>query len=418
MITGGAGLIGSHLADRLAALGAHEIVIYDDLSRGRAGNLDAARATGRVTLVEADIRDRGTLGRSMEGIDALFHLAAIRLTQCVEAPRLALEVMVDGTFNVVDCALEAGVAKLVYASSASIYGMADRFPTDETHPPYDNNTLYGAAKLFGEGLLRSTRERNGLDYVALRPFNVYGPRMDTEGAYTEVLVRWMDRIERGLPPIIFGDGVQSMDFVYVDDVARAFVLAAEADAPGEVFNIASGVETSLATLARALTAAMGASVAVEHGRSASSPRSRGAGRTRAARTSGSGSTRPYRSPTAWRDSSRGGERSRASARRPRPLPDRRERNRRRRRAVGARLVRRRSARPGAGISRARGARGVAAAPSAGRRAARALPRGRLPTTTRTSRSCTTSRAGTGTRVSGARSSRATSTSSARCWART
>jgi len=265
MITGGAGLIGSHLADRLAALGAHEIVVYDNLSRGRAGNLDAARAAGRVTLVEADIRDRATLLRAMEGVDTLFHLAAIRLTQCVEAPRLALEVMVDGTFDVVDCALDAGVAKLVYASSASIYGMADRFPTDESHPPYDNNTLYGAAKLFGEGLLRSTRERSGLDYVALRPFNVYGPRMDTEGAYTEVLVRWMDRIERGLPPIIFGDGVQSMDFVYVDDVARAFVLAAEADAPGEVFNIASGVETSLAALARALIAAMGASVAVEHG---------------------------------------------------------------------------------------------------------------------------------------------------------
>jgi UDP-glucose 4-epimerase len=265
MITGGAGLIGSHLADRLAGRDVREILVYDDLSRGRASNLEAARSTGVVSLVEGDIRDRAALGRAMAGIDVLFHLAAIRLTQCAEVPRLALDVMVDGTFNVVECAVDASVAKTVFASSASIYGMAERFPTDESHPPYDNNTLYGAAKLFGEGLLRSTRERSGLDYVALRPFNVYGPRMDTEGAYTEVLIRWMERIARGLAPIIFGDGSQSMDFVYVDDVARAFVLAAESDAPGEVFNIASGVETSLAELARSLIAAMGAQVGVEHG---------------------------------------------------------------------------------------------------------------------------------------------------------
>ena len=265
MITGGAGLIGSHLADRLAGRGVREILVYDDLSRGRASNLEAARSAGVVTLVEGDIRDRAALRRAMAGIDVLFHLAAIRLTQCAEFPRLALDVMVDGTFNVVECAVDASVAKTVYASSASIYGMAERFPTDESHHPYDNNTLYGSAKLFGEGLLRSTRERSGLDYVALRPFNVYGPRMDTEGAYTEVLIRWMERIARGQAPIIFGDGSQSMDFVYVDDVARAFVLAAESDVPGEVFNIASGVETSLAELARSLIAAMGARIGVEHG---------------------------------------------------------------------------------------------------------------------------------------------------------
>lgn len=265
LITGGAGLIGSHLADRLVALGAGEILVYDDLSRGRASNLDAARAGGRVTLVEADVRDRATLRQAMAGVDVLFHLAAIRLTQCVEAPRLALEVMVDGTFDVVEAAVDAGVSRTVFASSASIYGMAERFPTDEASAPYDNDTLYGAAKLFGEGLLRSARAKSGFDYVALRPFNVYGPRMDTEGAYTEVLIRWMDRIARGLPPIVFGDGRQSMDFVYVDDVARAFELAARSDASGEVFNIASGVETSLAELARALIEAMGADLPIEYG---------------------------------------------------------------------------------------------------------------------------------------------------------
>ena len=242
-----------------------EIVIYDDLSRGRIKNLDTARAAGNVTVVKGDIRDRAALGAAMAGIDVLFHLAAIRLTQCAAEPRLALEVMVDGTFNVVEAAAGARVAKLVAASSASIYGMAGRFPTAEDHHPHDNDTLYGAAKVFSEGLLRSFREMHGLNYVALRPFNVYGPRMDTQGAYTEVLIRWMDRIARGQPPIIFGDGKQSMDFVFVGDVARAFVLAAEADAPGEVFNIASGVETSLSDLAYALLAVMDSDLAIEHG---------------------------------------------------------------------------------------------------------------------------------------------------------
>ena len=265
LITGGAGLIGSHITDLLVAAGAAEIVIYDDLSRGRIENLATARAAGNVTLVKGDIRDRDALGRAMAGIDTLFHLAAIRLTQCAAEPRLALEVMVDGTFNVVEAAVDARVARLIAASSASIYGMAERFPTAEDHHPYDNNTLYGAAKVFSEGLLRSFRDQHGLNYVALRPFNVYGPRMDTQGAYTEVLIRWMERIARGQPPIIFGDGSQSMDFVYVGDVARAFVRAAEVDAPGEVFNIASGVETSLSDLASALLKVMGSGLAVEHG---------------------------------------------------------------------------------------------------------------------------------------------------------
>src|SRR5262249_37415346 len=158
----------------------------------------------------------------------------------------------------------AGVKRLVAASSASIYGMAALFPIREDHHPYNNDTIYGAAKAFNEGLLKSFHAMHGLDYVALRPFNVYGPRMDTQGAYTEVLVRWRRARERAQPPLVFGDGKQTMDFVYVDDVARAFVLAAASDASDEVFNIASGTETSLVELARALISAMGASVSVEH----------------------------------------------------------------------------------------------------------------------------------------------------------
>ena len=182
-----------------------------------------------MRLVEGDIRDRELVAELTRGIDVVFHQAALRITQCAEEPRLALEVMVDGTYNVIEAALNEGVRKIVAASSASVYGLAEQFPTDESHHPYANDTLYGAAKTFNEGLLRSFHAMQGLDYVALRYFNVYGPRMDIHGVYTEVLVRWMERIEAGKPPLILGDGSQTMDFVYIGDVARANVLAAAAD---------------------------------------------------------------------------------------------------------------------------------------------------------------------------------------------
>ena len=264
LLTGGAGLIGSHLCDLLLPAGVSELVVIDNLSRGRRADLSQAEASGRLRFLDGDIRDRDLLARACQGIDVLFHLAAIRLTQCAEQPRLALEVMADGTFNVVEAAIAAKVKRVVAASSASVYGMADSFPTREDHHPYNNDTIYGAAKSFNEGLLTSFRAMHGLDYVALRPFNVYGPRMDTEGAYTEVLVRWMAEIERGHSPVIFGDGKQTMDFVYVGDVARAFLLAAAADVSGEVFNVASGTETSLDDLARTLIAAMGSTVQVKY----------------------------------------------------------------------------------------------------------------------------------------------------------
>src|SRR5262245_22171337 len=263
MITGGAGLIGSHLAERLAGDGPEQIVVLDSFSRGDRANLRAAQAHGRVSVVEGDICDRGLVRELVEGVAVVFHLAALRITQCAAEPRRALEVLVDGTFNVLEAAAAAGVAKVVASSSASVYGMADRFPTPEDHHPYHNRTLYGAAKTFNEGLLAAFREMYGLDYVALRYFNVYGPRMDTHGAYTEVLVRWMERIAAGQPPVIFGDGTQTMDFVYVEDVAEANVLAARAATPDGVFNIGSGVETSLTELARLLLAAMGSDLPVE-----------------------------------------------------------------------------------------------------------------------------------------------------------
>jgi UDP-glucose 4-epimerase len=265
LITGGAGLIGSHLTDLLVRVPAREIVILDNLSRGGLDNLATTIDSGVVTFIEGDIRDRALLARAFSGIDVLFHLAAIRLTHCAEDPRLALEVMADGSFNVLEAAVEQRVGRVVAASSASIYGMAEQFPTDEAHHPWGNRTLYGAAKTFLEGLLASFKDMHGLDYVALRPFNVYGPRMDRQGAYTEVLIRWMERIDQGLPPVVFGDGGQTMDFVFVTDVARAMALAGASNRSGEVYNVASGVETSLDQLARALVEIMGSTLSVERG---------------------------------------------------------------------------------------------------------------------------------------------------------
>jgi UDP-glucose 4-epimerase len=264
LITGGAGLIGSHIIDLLMqerdTLGCRQIIVLDNFTRGNLDNLSAARSQGLVTLVHGDIRDRQLMAEVMRGVDLIFHQAALRITQCAEEPRLALEVLTTGTYNVLEAAAQAGVRKVIAASSASVYGLADYFPTDEQHHPYNNRTLYGAAKVFNEGLLRSFHEMYGLNYVALRYFNVYGPRMDTFGAYTEVLIRWMERIAAGQPPMIFGNGSQTMDFVYVEDVARANILAAKASVTDEVFNVASGVETSLNDLAQTLISTMGSTV--------------------------------------------------------------------------------------------------------------------------------------------------------------
>jgi UDP-glucose 4-epimerase len=265
LVTGGAGTIGSHLVDQLVQAGAEEIVVLDNFVRGRRENLAQALTSGSVRVVTGDVRDQALVGRLTRRMDVVFHQAAIRITQCAEEPRLALDVLVDGTFNVVEAAAREGVRKLVAASSASVYGLAEEFPTTEDHHPYANDTLYGAAKTFNEGLLRSYNAMTGLDYVALRYFNVYGSRMDVHGLYTEVLVRWMERIAEGKPPLIFGNGWQTMDFVYVEDIARANILAARADVSDAVFNVASGVETSLAELAGKLLQVMGSDLSVEFG---------------------------------------------------------------------------------------------------------------------------------------------------------
>lgn len=257
LVTGGAGFVGSRIVDLLVRAGCRDIVVVDNMVRGRRENLAEAMALGAVRLVEGNICDRNLMSQLVTGVDTVFHQAAIRITHCAADPRTAMDVMVNATFDLLELCVEASVRKLVVASSASIYGMASEFPTLEAHPPYANRTLYGAAKAFNEGLLRAFNDMYGLDYVALRYFNVYGPRMDIHGRYTEVMIRWMERIESGEPPVIFGDGSQSMDFVHVDDVARANILAAMSGASDIALNVGSGSETTLGELARLLARVMG-----------------------------------------------------------------------------------------------------------------------------------------------------------------
>jgi UDP-glucose 4-epimerase len=242
-----------------------QIVIIDNLNRGTLHNVDEALKDPRVSLVRGDIRDVETMHEVTQGMDAVIHMATLRITACAAEPREALGVMCDGSFNMLEAAQAAGVKKVVAASSASIYGLAEQFPTREDHHPYANRTWYGASKIMLEGLLRSYNDMFKLPYVALRYFNVYGPRMDLHGRYTEVLIRWMDRIAAGQPPLILGDGKTTMDFIYIEDVARSNILALESDLSDDVFNVASGVETSLNDLADALLRVMGSKLKPEYG---------------------------------------------------------------------------------------------------------------------------------------------------------
>jgi UDP-glucose 4-epimerase len=258
LVTGGAGLVGSHIVDRLIDEGVGEIRVLDNLVRGRLDNLSTAMKRHAVRFIEGDVRDRPTVEHAVEGCDYVFHQAAIRITLCATQPRECMDVLVMGTFNVFQAAVAAKVKKVVYASSASVYGAANAFPTSELHHPFNNRTLYGAAKVMNEGIARSFHEMYGLPSVGLRYFNIYGPRMDVTGAYTEVFIRWLDCVDRGTRPQIHGDGSATMDFIYVDDVARANILALKAGRHDDIYNIGSGAETSLLELWWIIQAVTGA----------------------------------------------------------------------------------------------------------------------------------------------------------------
>jgi UDP-glucose 4-epimerase len=247
LVIGGAGFLGSHVVDQLTETPAREIVVLDNFVRGARANLDEAIRDPRVRVVDGSVTDLKLLRELMAGTDYVVHLAALWLYECVHEPRSALEVNVVGTYNVVEAAQEAGVKKVVYSSSASVYGDAAFTPMTEDHP-FNNRTMYGATKIAGEQFFRAFYEQHKADYVGLRYMNIYGPRMDYKGTYVSVIMKVLDRIDAGLPPIIFGDGSQAYDFVHVADVARANVLGLTADTSDEFFNIGIGVKTTIREL--------------------------------------------------------------------------------------------------------------------------------------------------------------------------
>ncbi|MBP9853330.1 MAG: NAD-dependent epimerase/dehydratase family protein [Candidatus Omnitrophica bacterium] len=252
MITGGAGFVGSFIVEQLLNEQVEKIIVLDNFFRGSDRNIREALGTGKVQLIKGDIRNLPLIIESLSDIDFCFHLAALRITHCVAEPREALSTMYDGTFNVLESCADYKVKKVILASSASVYGQADQFPTPETQHPYNNYTFYGAAKMANELMCRSFYNMYGLNFLALRYFNIYGPRMDTYGKYTEVLIRWYYLIKEGKQPLIYGDGKQTMDFIYIGDIARASILALKSDATNEALNIAYGKETSLEELCQTL----------------------------------------------------------------------------------------------------------------------------------------------------------------------
>jgi len=251
VVTGGAGNVGSHVVDAAIAAGAREVVALDALVRGLPENLSSAIATGKARLVELDIRDREAVRANLDGVDVVFHQAALRWTRCQEDPRLCHEVMVDGTLNVLEAAADANVKRVVLASSAVVYGEPKRLPIDEDEP-LTGTTVYGAAKVANEQMARAFAHLRDLPTTALRYFNVYGPRMDVRSQYVEVMVRWLNSIDAGKPLTLFGDGSASVDFVYVGDVARANILACDAKTRDAIVNVCSGVETRMRDLAQLL----------------------------------------------------------------------------------------------------------------------------------------------------------------------
>lgn len=246
-VIGGASMIGSHIVDRLLKKDPKKIIILDNFIQGTGNNLENALKNKIVKLVRGDVRDRKLVNDLLKGVDGVFHLAAIRITRCVEDPRLCHEVLVDGTFNVLESCVKNKVKKIIFSSSASVYGDPSYLPMDEKHP-FNNTTNYGAAKIAGEEMIKSFGAMYGLPYIIFRYFNVYGPRMDIHGVYTEVLIKWLEKIDKSEAPVIHGDGRQALDFVFNDDVAEVNIRALESKLEKGVFNVGTGKSTSLKEL--------------------------------------------------------------------------------------------------------------------------------------------------------------------------
>lgn len=265
LVIGGAGLIGSHVVDQLLKEPVKEVLIYDNFTRGREDNLREALKDPRCRVFEigGDITQRDILEKAMEGIDGVFHLAALWLLHCHEFPESAFRVNVEGTFNVIMAAIRSKVQRVVYSSSASVYGNAVEIPMTEEHP-YNNDTFYGATKIAGEHMFLSLGKRYQLPWVGLRYMNVYGPRQDYKGAYIAVMHKILDRLESGGRPQVYGDGSQQYDFVAVEDVARANICAMKSEATGKNYNVGRGIGTSIRELTELLIRLSGKEAEIEY----------------------------------------------------------------------------------------------------------------------------------------------------------
>jgi len=270
LVIGGAGFIGSHLVDLLTEEDVAEIRVFDNFSRGSRGNLTQALRDPRVKIFElgGDLLHRDILNTAMQGVDGVFHLAALWLLHCHDFPRSAFEVNIGGTFNVLEAILNTGVKRLVYSSSASVYGDALHEPMKENHP-YNNITFYGATKIAGEHMCRALFNRyrdtdRHFDYAGLRYMNVYGSRQDYQGAYIAVIMKILDRLDQGLPAVVYGDGSQSYDFIAVQDCARANILAMKADTTDTFYNVGTGLKTTIRQLAGLILELTGASSKIEY----------------------------------------------------------------------------------------------------------------------------------------------------------
>lgn len=247
LVTGGAGFIGSHIVDALVKEGVKEVIVFDNFLRGKKENLKEALTSNKVKIFKGDIRNPSQLKKAIKGVDYVFHEAALQLWECEEKPKEAVETNIIGTFNVCEACVNAGVKKIIAASSSSVYGDGLYFPTDENHP-FNNRLFYGATKVADEQLFQAFWKKYGLNYIAFRYFNVYGPRTDFRSANITVIMNFLNKIEEGEPPVIFGDGSSTIDLVYVADVVGANILVLKSDVTNEVFNISSGRETSLKEL--------------------------------------------------------------------------------------------------------------------------------------------------------------------------
>jgi len=265
LVIGGAGFIGSHVVDELRKEDVGEILIYDNFCRGTMSNLEEAQNDPRVRIYEVggDICQTDILDSAMKGVDYVIHLAALWLLQCYEYPRAAFDVNIRGTFNVLEACVNNKIKKLIYSSSASVYGDAVEIPMTEDHP-FNNKTFYGATKIAGEQMCRAFYQRYGLNYIGLRYMNVYGARQDYRGAYIAVIMKILDRLDQGLPPIVYGDGSQAYDFIYATDCATANVCSLKADVTDRFYNVGRGIQTTIKELTKVILEIIGSDLKIQY----------------------------------------------------------------------------------------------------------------------------------------------------------